>query len=602
MLNALPHTSTQEMSASFMTSVFKDGGKGACFKPGGEGVNNMRRATMVGMQKGAERAGFNPDMHAKRVVNHRAKGHGTRETVYEDTMATTDGMAFMMGRPPQPIESLKSVSSKRVLELSKFQVYEDVLKRDPLQKVRTDSEELQALAAAIARIKKSKGAVVEEAQKAKVEMQMTMLRSEWQNLDTHLKKVVLYKKRNEVYERGLERLETMPLAEVQKLHAVNTYEGISIEHILLRYGCTADLSTYDVFEIEAIEKERVKGKKTEFLVKWRGYTDNHNTWEPASAIEDEAVIKAFKTAERQKALANLVAARQEAHKMLHAAKDPESDSAAAILDRLFELDAEIAAAKQAEDEAAEEEGAEEQAVLAGMTTPSKAKPRQLEALPSPPASVRKAAQREEDAMAVLYHDMVKDPKVKKKHALAELASMAKMSEKTLRKKIERATRRAQMGGVTGGGEVTLNLDGVEHTMTYDAYDVVADLEEHAAHLANKPAASMRLHCDGLRLPRSDLLSAALQSLELSAGEAVLDVSTEVRGGGDGSQDSPVMLSPIIDDGGTDIDEGATEIDEQDAEEVSGTSAIAPLDLDDLDDDALRERLHACLASQVICDR
>ena len=48
----------------------------------------------------------------------------------------------------------------------------------------------------------------------------------------HLKKVVLYMKRNEVYETGLEKLETVPLAEVQKLHAVNTYEGISIEHVL----------------------------------------------------------------------------------------------------------------------------------------------------------------------------------------------------------------------------------------------------------------------------------------------------------------------------------------------------------------------------------
>ena len=63
-------------------------------------------------------------------------------------------------------------------------------------------------------------------------------------------------------------------------------------------------------------------------------------------------------AERRDALANLLAERQRTHDMLHAAKDPATDSAATMLGRLFELDAEIAAAKRAEEEAAEEEGAE----------------------------------------------------------------------------------------------------------------------------------------------------------------------------------------------------------------------------------------------------
>ena len=52
---------------------------------------------MVGVRKGAERAGFDPAMHAKKVANHRQSGHGCREVVYEDTMATTDGMAFLCG-------------------------------------------------------------------------------------------------------------------------------------------------------------------------------------------------------------------------------------------------------------------------------------------------------------------------------------------------------------------------------------------------------------------------------------------------------------------------------------------------------------------------
>jgi hypothetical protein len=34
-------------------------------------------------------------MHAKKVVNHRQSGRGCCEAVYEDTLATTDAMAFL---------------------------------------------------------------------------------------------------------------------------------------------------------------------------------------------------------------------------------------------------------------------------------------------------------------------------------------------------------------------------------------------------------------------------------------------------------------------------------------------------------------------------
>ena len=106
---------------------------------------------MVGVRKGAERAGFDPAMHAKKVVNHRQSGHGCREVVYEDTMATTDGMAFLCGRVPQPIESLKNLSNMRVPDVAKFRIYADVPKKDPLQKLLTGSLELKQPHAAIAR-------------------------------------------------------------------------------------------------------------------------------------------------------------------------------------------------------------------------------------------------------------------------------------------------------------------------------------------------------------------------------------------------------------------------------------------------------------------
>lgn len=39
------------------------------------------------------------------------------------------------------------------------------------------------------------------------------------------------------------------------------------------------------FQIDKILKRRRKGKKLEYLIKWRGYGDEFNSWEPASAVK-----------------------------------------------------------------------------------------------------------------------------------------------------------------------------------------------------------------------------------------------------------------------------------------------------------------------------
>ena len=71
------------LGLSGSATITGDGGGGD--GGGGEGLVVVRAAAatevaMVGVQKGAERAGFDPAMHAKKVVNHRQSGHGCRET------------------------------------------------------------------------------------------------------------------------------------------------------------------------------------------------------------------------------------------------------------------------------------------------------------------------------------------------------------------------------------------------------------------------------------------------------------------------------------------------------------------------------------------
>ena len=40
----------------------------------------------------------------------------------------------------------------------------------------------------------------------------------------------------------------------------------------------------ELFEAEKIVKERYRKGKLEYLIKWKGYSTKHNSWEPAENI------------------------------------------------------------------------------------------------------------------------------------------------------------------------------------------------------------------------------------------------------------------------------------------------------------------------------
>ena len=49
-----------------------------------------------------------------------------------------------------------------------------------------------------------------------------------------------------------------------------------------------------VFAAEAITKKRLKKGKTEYLVKWKGFSERENTWEPVENLGNvEWVIREF---------------------------------------------------------------------------------------------------------------------------------------------------------------------------------------------------------------------------------------------------------------------------------------------------------------------
>uniref|UniRef100_A0AAV2KEL0 Chromo domain-containing protein n=1 Tax=Knipowitschia caucasica TaxID=637954 RepID=A0AAV2KEL0_KNICA len=57
-----------------------------------------------------------------------------------------------------------------------------------------------------------------------------------------------------------------------------------------------------VFAVEGIEKKRIRKGKTEYLVKWRGWSPKYNTWEPEENILDPRLLVAFQHRERQEQL------------------------------------------------------------------------------------------------------------------------------------------------------------------------------------------------------------------------------------------------------------------------------------------------------------
>ena len=54
-----------------------------------------------------------------------------------------------------------------------------------------------------------------------------------------------------------------------------------------------------VFAAEAITKKRVRKGKTEYFVKWKGWSPKHSTWEPEENILDPRLIQQFTQRKRK---------------------------------------------------------------------------------------------------------------------------------------------------------------------------------------------------------------------------------------------------------------------------------------------------------------
>ena len=235
--------SKMEMRAEWFGAVFSEVGDEMGLRPHASGLNSVRRNSMVGVQKGAERAGFDPAMHAKKTSQHRGDGHSCREKVYEDSTASTDICAFLMGRTPQVIESLSSLAMTRVPELAAYRTVKDVAADDPLR-VNLIEKNVQRLAvrkgldlyeAAAAKAKSA-------AQRSQARAKAAELTDELDVVTRRLERRMLEQKRQQVYADGQRALADMPLEEFKARSQVEDWGKLGLEGLLSKLAAKSQCS------------------------------------------------------------------------------------------------------------------------------------------------------------------------------------------------------------------------------------------------------------------------------------------------------------------------------------------------------------------------
>ncbi|KAM4535503.1 chromobox protein homolog 2 [Fundulus diaphanus] len=146
-----------------------------------------------------------------------------------------------------------------------------------------------------------------------------------------------------------------------------------------------------VFDAECILNKRLRKGKLEFLVKWRGWSSKHNSWEPQENILDPRLLAAFNKKEQEKELLMLKRRKRprgRPRKIIENIPEPEKSSSSSSASSSSSSDSSSSCSSSSSSSDDEDEGDDAYVKQASPTV----RPRELHPVPQKKAQIVMAKQ------------------------------------------------------------------------------------------------------------------------------------------------------------------------------------------------------------------